>query len=357
MYDSSQILSTSGLYTRIGVKEPTKTGYTGILDAVSKATLSGFYYDKYHSLANFINIYDCQNDPGISAAEINAEIVNWRKDAIETGLKRVFANQDDLIQNCLQFVNENDFNTTITNSGKFVGFELTVPSKDQIVNVLNNVILQFDGEETFDIYLYHSSQKTALQSKEATTVADSFYKLALDWSLYMQSTDYAGGKFYIGYYQDDLNTVKAYDRQFQNSSIQTTFNGIGLKSFSVTPNGTDLFDIADIEYTSESWGINLDISTFKDYTNLIMTNKKLFDDMQGYAFAIRVLELIKTTGRINPTQRVNENLPDVAAFDLEDQSGENTPKSTGLNTKLKIEIDRVRKSLLKKYKTLTFIPK
>jgi hypothetical protein len=355
MYDKTQILSTDGLYTRIGVKEPTKTGYTGILDTEAKTTKSGFYYDKYHSLANFVNIYDCQNDPEISNAEINADIANWRKEAIEHGLNLVFYDRPDLIQSDYQFKNENALDTPITNNSKFVGFEITVPNVDTILNVLNSIVFQFNGAASFKLYLFHSSKKEAIDTEDVTTVEDDFYSLSLSWSLYGQSSLYTNGKFYVGYFQDDLGTVQAYDRRYNNASIETSFPCLYLRPFTVEPNGTDLFDIADIQYTSECFGMNLKISSFHDYTSVILGNQEVFDDIQGYAFAIRVLELIKTSGRLNPVADINKNLPNVAQFELENQGGD-VPRSTGLQTKLQSAVKRVRKSLFQTDKVLSYIP-
>lgn len=345
MYDSAQILHANGLYTRVGMKEPTKTGYTGILDATAKLTKSGKTYDFYHTLANFVNIKDCQEDVDILAAEINALIATWQKDAIESGLSHVFEGRPDLLENALLYKYANRYSDLVINNGKFVGFEIEVPTTDKIVNVLNSAILQFNDAKVFNLYLFHSSVKTAIATIPATSVKDTFAKVTLGKYLYAQSATYGPGKFYLGYFQGDLGTVQAYDRIWDNANIQTRYKCLGIRSIQVTPNGTSLFDIDDVEYTSESWGLNLDISSYNDYTNLILNNQSLFDAVQGYMFAIRVLELIKTTGRINPTQRVNANLPDIAAFDLETQTGENVVKNTGLYTKLKIEINRVRKSL------------
>lgn len=342
MYDASRILSTDGLYTRIGLKEPTKTGYTGILDASAKTTKSGRTYDFYHSLANFVNIYDCQEDIDITNAEVNALIAQWQKDAINTVLKRIF-NESDLIENALLYKNANTYNDLITNNGKFVGFEIEVPDTDTIVNVLNSVILQFNGVVTFNLYLFHSSVKTALSTTSCLTVSDSFKKVDLAKFLYAQYTTYGPGKFYLGYFQNDLGSVQAYNRVWDNSPVQTRFKCAKIRPIQVTPNGTSLFDIQDVEYVSESWGLNLDVSSYQDHTNKIMSNLALFDDAQGLAFAIRILELIKTTGRIN-VQRVNQKLPEIAAFELESQTSDTAVKTTGMYAKLAIEINRVRKT-------------
>jgi hypothetical protein len=337
VYDSSIILAATGLYTRVGLREPSRTDYAGILDATAKTTKSGKYYDDFHPLANFVNIKDCQDDKDISNANLNTLIATWQKGAIEDALSRVFTSERDLLQTDLQFKNENKFEDKITNSGKFVGFEFSTP--DDIVNILNSVILQFDGAVNFSLYLFHSSKKAAIQTFEATTIADDFYKLSLDKSLFSKSSTYGAGKFYIGYFQNDLGAVKAYDRIWNNSGSQTRFNCLRPRSFSATPNGLNMFDLDTIQYGSESWGMNLDISSYRDYTNLILNNQGLFDSVQGYAFSIRILELIKTTARMNTTTR---SLADMANYDLSDQS---EPTSIGLYTKMKIEVSRVRKSL------------
>lgn len=355
MYDSSQILSADGLYTRVGLREPTESGYSGILDANAKATKSTKYYDNYHDLAKFKNIKDCQDDLSISNANMNILIASWQKEAIETGLKLVFSDQPNLIQHDLLYNRENVFNDTIENSGKFVGFEIAVPTVDRFLSVLNRIILQFNGVQAFNIYLFHSSKKAAIGNAiAATSVADDFADVAAARNLYFQSlvtgSKYAAGKFYLGYFQNDLGLVKAYDRVWNHSGSKTMFNCLGIKSISATPNGTNLFDIDTVEYCSECWGLNLDISTYADYTNLIMENQSAFDALQGYAFAVRILELIKTSGRINYTQKVAANLPDIANYELSDQF--DPIKRTGLYTKLQNEVKAIRKSLFNDSKTI-----
>lgn len=340
MYDSSQILAATGLYTRIGMREPTKTGYTSILDASAKTTKSGRYYDEFHSLANFVNIYDSQDNKDISNVDMNVLLASWQKNAIENGLSLVFSGEMDLLQTAIQFKNENRFEDKITNGGKFVGFEILTP--DDVVNVLNYVTLQFDGVANFSLYLFHSSKKAAIATFSADTLADDFVRITVAKSLYSKSSTYGPGKFYFGYFQDDLGSVNAYDRNWNNSGVQNKFYGIGIKSISATPNGTSLFDIDTLDYCSECWGMNLDISSYRDYTNLILNNQVLFDSVQGYSFAIRILELLRTSARVNTTTRLAAGLADVANYDLSDQS---EPKSIGLYTKLKIEVNRVRKSL------------
>ncbi len=343
MYDSSKILASTGLYTRVGLKEPTKDGYTGILDSSAKATKSGNTYDLYHSLATFPNVYDCQADPAISNAEVNTLIASMQKEAIVSALSAVFSDKPDLIQNDLLFKNENSFTNKIANEGMFVGFELSLPASNDFLSVLNTAVLQFDTNKTFNLYLFHSSVKAAIATVSVTSVADSFAIVTLAKSMYLQTSTYGPGKFYLGYFQNDLGAAMAYDRAWNDSGIKTRFNCVGVRSIKATPIGITRPDVSTLTYCSESWGLNLNISSYHDYTNLIMDNQGLFDSVQGYAFAIRVLELIKTTGRINATQRVNEKLPDIATFDLADQ-GEPF-KTLGMYTKMKIEVNRIRKSL------------
>ena len=341
MYDASQILAATGLYTRIGFREPTKTGYTGILDASAKTTKSGMTYDYFHTLADFVNLYDCQQDAGISNVNVNALVASMQKEAIEVGLKLVFSGQRDLIQSELQFKKQNRFEDKIAAGSNFVGFEITVPETGNIVNVLNNVTLQFDGAQSLTLYLFHSSKKAAVATFAATLVADDFYKLSLDQKLFNKASTYGPGKFYFGYFQSDL-TTQAYDRVWNGAGIRTGFNCVSLRSISATPNGVTMFDTDTIQYRSECWGINLDISSYNDYTNLIINNQALFDGVQGYCLAIQMLELIRTTGRINNTVRGLAELANLANNDLSDQV---EPKSLGLYTKRTIEVNRVRKSL------------
>ena len=69
-----------------------------------------------------------------------------------------------------------------------------------------------------------------------------------------------------------------------------------------------LFDIEDVVYTSESFGINLDITTAKDYSNIILQNKDKFAKAIQLAAATEAIAMMTSTSRINPEERVIMNV-------------------------------------------------
>jgi len=356
MINVSTITGSGGLYQRLGWRVPTKVGYTDLVDAANKVSNSGLYFQSYHPFVTIENIKSCQPDASITTLNFNAYLLNLQKDVILKVINAVFKGRDDVLEEGILYDHENVITKTIDNGTDFVGYEITLAKLADIVAKINTLIGEFDGVATFTIYLYHSSQQTALKTQEIITVANSA-KLQIptsEWALLYDTSTYKGGKFYVGYYQADLGSVKALNRNWSNASVQNRMSHLGMLPIKVTPNGVSLFDLAAVQYTGDTYGLNFDISVHRDFTQTVLDNKQLFDDVIGLGMAVEVLNLIYCSGRSNLAERVAKEFVATAYNELYGSPDiEEIAKSKGVIKELYIEIRRIKKALFGKDKIKT----
>ncbi|KKL26347.1 hypothetical protein LCGC14_2396180, partial [marine sediment metagenome] len=158
---------------------------------------------------------------------------------------------------------------TVTASSRFVGFEIDLKRANNIKAVINYIGLQFTSIQTnLTIYLFHSSQKTAI----GTWVLTSGAATSFDWidaktpttgSNELHYVNYAlnidsGGMYYIGYFEDDI-TGSAIEKSlgcgacggYPNTSFKWS-KWAEIRPFEVLSgnlDGTNIFDIEDVSYS------------------------------------------------------------------------------------------------------------
>ena len=344
MYNQDRV--NTALYKWLGWRQPTKSGLP-TLDADNLTTNSGQYFEDGHHLVTIENIYNSQPDSAISDANFNIFLDNMQKAAINKMLTAVFT-ENDIKENKVLYPFENKWTNTIDNGSDFVGYEFNVTKSKDIAVIINSITLDFNDSEDVKLYLYHSSQNTAISTETVTTVADSSKETAVSWVL--ESMKYQGGKYYIGYYTDGL-TAKAVNRDFDNANLQSCYNYVGIKSIRV-PNWTTetLFDVELVEYESETYGMNFDISGVKDYTSIIEQNKYLFTKAIQLQMVADVLELIYTTVRSNSIER---SVQETAYNELNRTPTTENPFKFGVMERLNGELRKVKDSFLSKVKLKT----
>ena len=337
-----RITEIDSLLGLVGWRQSTITA-DAILDAGNIASSSGLYVNDISGLFTTANIKSTQEDRSISDSNFNTMLDNRQKSSFVNLLKSVLSD-NDLIENRILFPYENDWTKTLTNDTSFVGYEISVAKQKDINAVINKIMLEFSAIDTVKILLFHSSMNALQDSESITTVADSTKHTALNWNL-PAANSVVGGKWYIGYLRSGL-TASAYDRDYESANVKTPFNCIGIKSIKV--DGWDaetLFDVNDVEYTSETWGINLDISCLRDFTSLVVENKDRFARGLQLQIAADLLNLMATTTRSNANERrVNME----ALFALNgNRNNPEIPYSVGVLNQLNKEIDDLRKMFVK----------
>jgi len=341
MINTTDILSA---WQRIGWNEPSKTGFTSILDTDNKASLSGLKFDALHALSNFVNVKDTYPDSGVSSAVINAHLKAWQQNSIIEIAKDVFK-KEDLVEQGTLLKRPIDFNLTTSNPTLFVGWKVVVP--EGYVLSIKSVELLFDSVATFSLYVFNESQSAAISAitKSVTSVANSVkIETPTGWDLYGKSTAYKTGTYYIGYFQ---TSAKAVQRPYSRIKSICAFDPV-----QGTPNA--LLLPQSIGYSGYTWGLNFDYVIRKDFTSDYLNNVDLFDRVIGIAVICKLLEQIHFSPRINQNERASkegmERLSALAYLDLNGTAEDNPeiPYKRGLLREYQDEVKTLRNTIYKK---------
>lgn len=322
----------------VGFRQSTLTGYTATLDAANIASSSGLYVNDVSGLLTTKNIKSTQEDPAISDVNLNTLLKNRMKSSFQTLLRSVYSD-NDLLQNGVLYPFESDFNSPLTNDTSFVGYELDPAKMKDLGIVINQIMLEFAGVQSVKVLCFHSSKNALHLSSTVTTVANTVKHTSVGWEL-PAFNSIAGGKWYIGYLRAGL-TYKAYNRNFHNANRAIQFRQLDIQPVKVAGwNAETLFDVSDVEYTSDTYGMNFDISTFRDYTSYVVQNKNRFARALQLQVAADLLNLLATSTRSNQDERY------VKAEALYELNGNRTnpeiPQSVGVLNQLKDEIKKLK---------------
>lgn len=330
----------NGLLGLVGFKDSLISEYAGKLDAENLASSSGLFVNDISGLITVKNIIQSIENPSLSNAEFNTYLKDRMKSSFINLIKAIYSD-NDMIENKPLFQYENDFNNLITDSQDFVGYEINVAKSKDINVVLNRIMLTFANDGEIDVLLFHSSKDSAYSSKTIQTEQDSEVSEFVNWNL-PNSNSITGGKFYIGYLRPGDGENEAYNREYQNSSVQSSYNCLSVTPIIVKGYTDDtLFDVNDIEYSSKTWGMNFDFSSFKDYTSIVTNNRDRFARGLTLQVAADILNLIATSTNINKDERM---IKIDALYDLNgNRSNPEIPYSVGVLNQLKNEIKELKK--------------
>jgi hypothetical protein len=209
---------------------------------------------------------------------------------------------------------------TVTPASRFVGYEINLKRANNIKAVINYIGLQFTQAQTdLDIYLFHSSQKTAVGKWTLSSAAATSFDWidasspdsgsnVLHYVNYTNNID-SGGTYYLGYFEDDISgsaiekKIGYYCSDYPDGHVKWS-KWAEIRPISVTSSNLDgynLFDIDAIGYIDTNFGLNFSFSVDSDITEMLVNKKTLFVNAFGYQFASDMLqEMI-----YNPASRIN----------------------------------------------------
>lgn len=295
---------------RIGWPVQTLSGMP-VLSEANTTSYSGRYYSDFHASCTIQNLYNAQDNSAITDDEFNALLQALDLSVTMRCLNAIF-NRPALIEKCLCYTRRaNVLNVQIPNGGNFVGYRLNIAQGNYCV-VLNAISLYFNGVATFNLYLYNDLVKAPLISKSVTTQANSQTRVSLDWAIQYINQNNLGGVYFIGYRQSDLGSVKALDEQlnlWENSKI---FGGFPFQATELPD--LDFYRI-NPSVVYRSYGLNLEVSCYRDYTQMIVENVQLLDEAKGLAMAATVVEQVKYGTRSNGVERISQS--NLATLDLD----------------------------------------
>jgi hypothetical protein len=338
MFDSSVI--ESKLYGLVGCNNPYDPAFA-IVDANNLVSRSSLFATD-NPFCKIESLKKTQDYASISDADFNTMLASMQKNAITSVANMVFNESDFVDRDLIYKYAQNKTNVETLPSG-FVGYKIEVDSDNDIAFEIKRVILDFQGTGNITLYLWNTGSKTALESKVISITTDNQEEV-LDWKLDNASTTYKGD-YYIGYNTDAI-TVQPYKRDYENSNVMTCIKKLDIERVYVSGhNSATLFDLLDYDGMSECNGLNLDLSVYKDYTDLIINNERLFARAIQLAFQIQFISVYSSSVRHNEGKRSGENLVRIIQ-EIEGQSGDNgVVKVTGLKPMLIGEIALIKKEL------------
>jgi hypothetical protein len=291
------------------------------------------------------NIKDCQENPAITSVQFNTLLGNMQRSVILDVCNKVVNGQADFVSSNNLYPFEKSFANLVGKTGKFVGFEITQKKSGNVICKIPWVETSFDGVVTFNLYLYNSNLPTTpIQTKSITTVAGASKITILDW-IVADDVTYKGGVFYLGYFDDDLTVdeveVSAYKKDHDLSILRVITPYYSVEPISLSATGATI-NVVGEAYESDTFGLNIGIDLYNDYTELILRNRNLFWNAIQLQMHEKVLMLIKYSTRSNITERISNEMIDFELF------GNSTLKISGVIDKLNNSISTLIKAFFPK---------
>jgi len=326
----------TALFGGVGFRQPTLTGYN-IVDATNIASSSGLFFGDSSELVTIKNIKDCQEDLSINNENFNLLLANMQKSVILDVCNKIIAGQSDFIDSLNLYPYEKSFDATLIPSNKFVGFTI-IPQRKDIACSIPWVELCFDSDKTFNIYLYNSNKpNTPIQTKEVTTVAGESVIIDLGWII-ADDASYKGGVFRLGYFEEDLDGTKAYKKDYEFSNFKVNSPYFFVEPTYLNHSGS-LIDIESELSSTDTFGLNIGMDVYTDYTELLIRNKHLLFPAIQLQMHERVLNLIKYSSRQNGQERIAKENIDFELF------GNSKLQIDGIVSKLNRAVDQVKKAM------------
>ena len=347
-FDKDKVLAA--LEGRSGFKQPTKAEFTYTLDAVNTACTTGRYLDDYHALISVVNIRDTQEDEAITSANLNALLTATRKSSIVEAVSAVIS-EPQMVDSGMLFEPEDNRVPISLSGSKFVGWRINIA--DGFAMNVNSAVLTFDAAVTFNLYLFHSRKAAPIKTQSVTTVAAGQTIVSLtDWNITSITDTTKGGTFYIGYFQDDIGAANALDYQ-EHRNCYNAFGALGCE-IDGTPNATPALSVVDstnYSLSGRNYGLNLDVSSYHDYTYRIIRNAHIFDEPIGLITASKVLEMLMMSMRSNVVERMIKNNTQLQALYQDLNMGEQSdeiPRAPGVKNRLKHALKKAKDSFFPK---------
>jgi len=284
------------------------------LSTALKTSTSGFMVNERPGVQLSIILdslhYDEYGTANPDTADLNTYLERVRNDEIKNTI-REFVNRHKELTKARTILEDisltktiNKFSETETKAGRFVGIRLRPKNSKNIALMIRRIAIQATQTETdLPIYLFCSSQNTAIKNTTiSTTEAKSIqFSDLTDWIAKYRSTYGENQAFYIGYFEDDLSG-DSIETQFcycDNLAKFSWINGCYFDSGDL--NGTNLptDPESSVHISNESYGLHLWMDARCDITQKICDNKDIFAPAIADKIAIRLLDDVYDTTRIN----------------------------------------------------------
>lgn len=345
----------AALFGRLGWMQPAGADQP-VLNSTNLISRSGrkFNDTSFHAIVTLMNVKSVMEQADASDADFNAFLEGLQRAVNLRFVNAVFSPAELISQNLL-YTRWGYQDTPVANTGKFIAWRIKVPPVSDLAVKINSVSLFFDTNCTFNLYLFNDAKKAPVWLGEVSAVANTQTVVTLtDIVLNHIGGANMGGIFYFGYFQNDLGAAKAIRESASNFKTKMAYSATMIEVHAI---GANDFERTHIGYSSfQTYGLNLDISVFRDHTVAIERQAALFDNGNGLQMAAQIGEMIMYTKRSNGEQRILQDATTAlnASLDITGTAPiSDGPQSFGLRQQVLKEITRVKDSFFPKQKPIS----
>lgn len=286
------------LYGVVGLEQSFNPTYA-ILDANNQISRSGYKSNVGNSMVKIEYIKDSQDYVDISDVDFNTLIRNTQKSSIAKVCNDVFDNVEFRDRGLVYENAMNKVNTNIMPDG-FIGYKIKFTKAENVSFKINRVILDFEGIGDITIRLYSSQQKEHLFEK-VVPVSSTTQEVELNWEVNNSGAAYKG-EYLIGYINNSALTP--FSRDYESSNVKTRKKDYYVQDVYYSDHTSNLIpDLTKETSISDYCGVNLDITTYNDYTDIILREWKMFAKAIDLQFQIDLMSISMSSLRSNSNER------------------------------------------------------
>ncbi len=336
------------LTPRLGWTIPTEAGY-GFVDCDNNKSTTGMYFDDdiVHPAVSIKNIMDTQKDPKLIDDPVKAnKYLRQITNSVWISVLEDIFTEPQTIENAVLYKRYDNTEKRIEkNSGKYRGLFFDICEGDFSV-IINSVVLMFDKDVQFKLNLFHEDAGK-IHSWTVNCKANKPTKLNLGQLLSSEPSYSLGGKYFLAYDETDLNGANP----VRIESYQHEYTIVNVGTFEAKRLGEYDFEMQNYSEVFDMVGINADITCAYDLTNSVLQNAHVLDKLVKLTMASKVIDIIINSPRSNATERITRELMNKYNSENNLVTTSEMPYMSGLKSEIKKELEKVRKSFKRVYKT------
>jgi hypothetical protein len=301
----------AALFSRLGWKQPEKAG-SPLIDAGNALSRSGRWFNdgSFHALVTIDNIKACMEEAGASDVNLNSYLTTLQQSIIMRCLNAVFDGPERIEETKLyERYGYND--QDIVGESRFVGWEINVGNAKDVAVQLDAVHLYTTLATPVRLYLFRDGVKTPLWTDSFTPVAGRTITEFQVEDLILNT-----GRYWLGYFEDGLfdgnqgiwEQVECWAKTYMFGATPVIMDA-NVETLAL--------DTENRSYPNQTFGLNLELSSFRDNTRQIIRKANMFDELIGLSMASVVMEQVIYAVRSNATERILKDQVEKMGLQLE----------------------------------------
>lgn len=348
-FDLKRVLPA--LKGRLAWRQPTASG-APVLNGANLWVSGIRAFDSFHALCNAMNVKDTMPDAAADDTAFNTYLDGLYEDVALRCVNGVFSTSEYYEQVMAYKRWSPTNNQLVTNTGKFVGYRIKVVDENNVSIQVESATLLFSEDIEFTLHLFEEGNPEAIWTQNVAANANTPTIIDLTNLVFGYKTALSRSEiYYLGYFQDDLGSAQAIQEQ---ADFEESCMFCALPALMNVVN--DAPDYRNYSTNFTPYGLNLEMSSFRDNTDIIVRKAHLFDEVIGLQMAVQVIESIMHNTRSNGNERrLKEGIDKLMVYmDLRGTVPiSEAPSTSGLAATLKNELVRLQNNFIGKPKAQT----